>query len=169
MTHPPGLTPAENVGGPAGRPDAMQVKGTQNATGTRRDIQMQDAAGGHTIERHVGKSEAWLRNRLQNDPELKKVDFCSSFRNEATANRVQGQFVKQNRAALEAWLQSGKKTPFTAEVVMKEPVGIVVERGKSGASDTHTAKVVAVRDLSAQGWHILTSYPISEYNVKGTL
>jgi hypothetical protein len=162
VTHPPGLTPTENVGGPAGRPDAMQTKGTQNATGTRRDIQMQDAAGGHTIERHVGKSETWLRNRLQNDPELKKVNFCSSFRNEAIANRVQGQFVKRHRAALEAWLKNDESHSFKTKVTMNEPVGIVVERGKSGASETYTSRVIAIRDSSPQGWHILTSYPIPE-------
>jgi hypothetical protein len=93
---------------------------------------------------------------------MEDENFCSSFRNQAIANRVQGQFVKQHRAALEAWLQSGKKGNFRAEVVMKEPVGIVVERGKSGASETHTSRVVVIRDSSAQGWHILTSFPIPE-------
>jgi hypothetical protein len=33
FTHPPGLTPAENVGGPAGRPDAMLSKGVRSGTG----------------------------------------------------------------------------------------------------------------------------------------
>jgi hypothetical protein len=33
VTHPPGLTPAENVGGPAGRPDAMQSKGVRSGMG----------------------------------------------------------------------------------------------------------------------------------------
>jgi hypothetical protein len=168
VTHPPGLTPAENVGGPAGRPAAMQVKGTQNATGTRRDVRAHEAKPtdpelkGHTIEKHVGKSEAWLRNRLEKDPKMKKEKFCSSFRNEAIANRVQGQFVKQNRAVLEAWLKNDESPSLKAKVVMKEPVGIVVERGKSGASETHTSRVVVIRDSSAQGWHILTSFPIPE-------
>ncbi len=33
VTHPPGLTPAENVGGPAGRPDAILSKGVRSGTG----------------------------------------------------------------------------------------------------------------------------------------
>jgi hypothetical protein len=162
VTHPPGLTPAEHVGGPAGRPDAMQAKGMQAATGTRRDIQMQDAAGGHTIERHVGKSETWLRNRLEKDPKMEDENFCSSFRNEAIANRVQGRFVKQNRTMLERWLKNNESHILKTEVVMREPVGIVVERGKSGASETRTSRVVVIRDSSAQGWHILTSFPVPE-------
>jgi hypothetical protein len=169
VTRPPGLTPPENFGGPAGRPDAMQVRGTQNATGTRRDVRAHEAKPtdpelkGHTIEKHVGKSEAWLRNRLEKDPKMKNEPFASSFRNEAIANRVQGQFVKQNRAALEAWLEkSGKGGRLTRKVEMNEPVGIVVERGKTGATVTNISVVVAVRDSSPQGWHILTSFPIPE-------
>jgi hypothetical protein len=168
FTHPPGRPPTENFGGPATVPEPMQAKGTQNATGARRDVRAHEAKPtdpelkGHTIEVHVGKSEAWLRNRLETDPQLKKDKFSSSFRNETIANRVQGQFVKQNRAALEAWLQSGKGGRFTRKVEMQEPVGIVVERGKSGARESHTSIVVAVRDASPQGWHILTSFPISE-------
>jgi hypothetical protein len=162
VTHPPGLIPAEHVGGHAGRPDAMQAKGMQAATGTRRDIQMQDAAGGHTIERHVGKSETWLRNRLEKDPKMEDENFCSSFRNEAIANRVQGRFVKQNRTMLERWLKNNESHILKTEVVMREPVGIVVERGKSGASETRTSRVVVIRDSSAQGWHILTSFPVPE-------
>jgi hypothetical protein len=33
VTHPPGLTPTENFGGPAGRPDAMLSKGVRSGSG----------------------------------------------------------------------------------------------------------------------------------------
>jgi Bacterial CdiA-CT RNAse A domain len=117
---------------------------------------------GHTIEKHVGKSEHWLRKRLNTDPILKNEDFCSSFRNEVVANRTQGRFVKQHRAEIEAWLKSGKGWKYQNTIKMEEPVGIVVERGKLNAMESQTARVVILRDSSPQGWHILTSFPIPE-------
>lgn len=122
----------------------------------RRNLNSHELAGGHTVERHVGRSENWLRNRLASDPDLQ---FASSFRNEAAANRAQGQFVKQHRAEIEAWLRGGEQR-FVGQVEMRDPVGIVVERGRGGAVETGRAQVVLVRDNSPQGWHVLTSYPV---------
>lgn len=128
-------------------------------TGPRRDIEMQEAAGGHTIERHVGKSESWLRKRIETDPTLRVDGTASSFRNETVANRTQGQFIKQNKQAIIDWLKGESNRPFTDVVEMKEPVGIIVERGKPGFVETAKARVVLVKDNSEHGWHILTSFP----------
>jgi hypothetical protein len=129
--------------------------------GERRDLESHENEGGHTEERHVGKSENWLRNRLQNEPDLK---MASSFRNETIANRTQGKFVKQFREEIEVWLNSKQGKPFARDFNMGELVGIVVERGRNGALqpvvETTRVRLVLVRDSSAQGWHILTSFPI---------
>ncbi len=90
--------------------------------------------------------------------------MASSFRNETIANRTQGKFVKQFREEIEVWLKSKQRKPFAKDFDMGELVGIVVERGRNGAFqpavETTRAQVVIVRDSSAQGWHILTSFPI---------
>jgi hypothetical protein len=121
----------------------------------RRDVESHESAGGHTTERHVGKSESWLRRRLASDPELEAV---SSFRNEVAANRAQGVFVKRYRERIDAWLASGKGT-FRGKIDMGEPVGIVVE-SSGRVIETSRAMFVLVRDSSAHGWHFLTSYPV---------
>lgn len=141
---------------------AMRGKIDEFFSAERRNVRSHEATPGnglqgHTLSQHVGRSESWLRNRLAQNPRL---TFASSFRNEAVANRVQGQFVKQNRAEIEAWLKSGAGRPFTREVTMKDPVGIVVERGRSGHLETSRASVTIIRDNSPQGWHVLTSYPV---------
>ena len=131
-------------------------------TGTRRNVEMQEAAGGHTIERHVDKSENWLRNRIETDPTLKIDGVASSFRNETIANRVQGQFIKQNKEAILNWLKSGDNKPFVGVVEMNEPVGIVVERGKAGFVEANKARIVLFRNNSEHGWHIRTSFPVTK-------
>lgn len=43
---------------------------------------------------------------------------------------------------------------------MNDPIGIVVEPGKSGSTETSKAFVMLIKDNTIQGWHILTSYPV---------
>jgi hypothetical protein len=142
----------------ANQPMRMQGKGENNNTSSRRNLQDHEEFGGHTIERHVGKSENWLRNRAENDPTTRGV--ASSFRNEVIANRTDGKFVTQNREAIFKWLNNSRDRIFKGKVTMPEPIGIVFKLGSSKSFDSHTAEVVLIRDSSSQGWHILTSYPI---------
>ncbi|WP_375339036.1 RNase A-like domain-containing protein [Baaleninema simplex] len=139
----------------------MQSQGragnAHNSRRQRRNVESHDAAGGHSIDRYVGRSEHWLCNRLAGDPNLR---FASSFRNEAAANRTQGRFVRRYRNEIIDWLNSGRGRPFVAEIEMENPIGIVLERGSSRAVETSTARVVIVRDTSEQGWRIHTSFPI---------
>jgi hypothetical protein len=151
------LTKLEDLLKPMESRAQSAVSELEETRSVRRNLESHEVAGGHTVELHVGKSEHWLNDRLRREPNLK---FASSFRNEAIANRVQGQFVKRYRAEIESWLQSGSNVPLTREVTMGDPTGIVVERGKSGFITTNKASVTIVRDSSQQGWHILTSYPV---------
>ncbi len=50
--------------------------------------------------------------------------------------------------------------PLNLELDMGEPAGIVVTRGRSGSTVSSKVRVVVVRDNTAQGWHVLTSFPI---------
>jgi hypothetical protein len=123
----------------------------------RRNLHDHEDAGGHTIDRHVGKSENWLQKRLATDPD---IPAASTFRNKVSANRADGQFVKQNKDSIEKWLKSGKKGVFIGRAVMSEPIGRVIERGETKSVETNIVEVVVARDNSQNGWHIVTSYPV---------
>lgn len=132
-----------------------------NTYGARKTLDVDELLGGHTIELHVGKSDNWLRSRLLSD---RAIPFASAYRNIEAANRAVARFVKENRAEIEAWLKSGEHR-FEREVLMDEPIGNVVGRGKGGAPlgssvETNRARITIVRDNSPQGWHVHTSFPI---------
>ena len=129
----------------------------EKPSGDRRNVDSHEQSGGHTHDRHVGKSENWLKNRLKNDP---NIDAASTFTSEAAANRVQGQFVKRYKKEIEAWLKSGDR-PFIRKVTMNNIIGFVLERGKSKSVPTKKALAMIVRDVTTpQGWHFVTSYPV---------
>lgn len=135
----------------------LESRAKQVFSSDRRNIDDHELLGGHTKAKHIGKSESWLKNRLESDPDI--GDFASSFRNEAVANRVQGRFVNRFKAEIDEWLKSDRNRPLSIKFDMNEPVGIVVERGKNGHIVTSNVRVVLVKDNSLQGWHFLTSFP----------
>jgi hypothetical protein len=121
----------------------------------RRNLNDHEDAGGHSVERHVGRSPNWLRNRIEREG----LDTASSFHNESSANRTQGRFVSQYNEEIEAWLKTDERL-FVREIEMKKPVGIVVEDGVGGSTETSRARIVIERDKTERGWHILTSFPV---------
>ncbi len=145
------------------RPKLLELyqESFEKVFGKRKDLTLDELLGGHTIKRHVGKSDNWLRNRLIDEPRTKSA---STFYNEAIANRTIAKFVKENREAIENWLQSGEHR-LQVDFEMNEPVGRVLTRGKGGSPnsksiETKRVVIVAVRDKTPQGWHIETSFPI---------
>ena len=133
----------------------------EGINGGRRSIDSYELLGGHTIEKHVGKTEKWLRERLDTDPELRGEKFASSFYDKALANRAQMQAVKTYKGRIDDWLRGGSGRPLTLDIDLGEPAGIVVTRGRSGHTVSSKVRVVIARDNTAQGWRVLTSFPIT--------
>ena len=131
----------------------------QNVTaGTRRNVRMHDAAGGHTVDQHVGKPDSWLRARLAVSP---KLDAALTFTNEAAANRAQGAFVNKNSAQIKEWLADPDGGPtLSMDYDTGKPVGRVLKRGAATSNMTTKANLVLSRDKSPLGWHFLTAYPV---------
>lgn len=133
----------------------------EKVVGTRKDLGLDELLGGHTIERHTGKSDNWLRARLLSE---QKTSRASTFTNEAIANRTIGQFVKEQRDAIEKWITSGEPS-LNVDYVADQSVGKVLGRGKGNAPlgkpvETNRVRFVLVRDNTPQGWHLYTSFPI---------
>ncbi len=137
----------------------LESRAATTAASTRRDVAAHDAAGGHTAAYHVGKSDNWLRNRLQNDPDLASV---STFTTTADANRAQATAAKQYKSEIARWLQKDpqRNPTFTISTDVGKPIGRFFERGSHDAQTTTKAVFVLTRNNSAEGWFFRTSYPV---------
>ena len=60
---------------------------------------------GHTIERHVGKSEEDLKNRLKTD----KVSAASTYYDKETATKAVKDSLKQHDKEIQDWLKILKR------------------------------------------------------------
>ena len=64
-------------------------------------LQFHESAGGHTIARHVGGTDAELLARIQNSP---RISGTSTFLDQTMAESVISATIGANRVILNAWL-----------------------------------------------------------------
>ncbi len=167
---PPGGSPElAKASGPSRVPTSKDVgtknlpmqhsgKGGGRTAKQRRNLEDHENAGGHSTEKHVGKSDNWLRNRFKKDPD---IEAASTFYNDAAGNRAQGQIVKQKKVEIEEWNTNNKKSSrLVVEIEMNKPTGKVLLKGENEPFHSNKVRAIIIRDKSQQGWYILTSFPI---------
>ena len=112
---------------------------------------------GHTIERHVGKSEEDLKNRLKND----KVSAASTYYDKETATKAVKDSLKQHDKEIQEWLKNSKEARLVLNTTHSFPVGKTVIKKNMNVKDKLVKTVtVLARDKSGElGYKIITSYP----------
>ncbi|WP_459502514.1 RNase A-like domain-containing lipoprotein [Bacillus sp. C1] len=112
---------------------------------------------GHTIERHVGKTEDELKKRLQTD----KVSAASTYYDKATATKAVKDSLKQHEQEIEKWLKNSKENRLVLNTKHAFPVGkTVLKRDMSVKDKLMNTVTVLARDKSGSlGFKIITSYP----------
>lgn len=160
-TRAPARTPTSSAaatrtpGGPtATRPAATATRTPPGTSDIRRDLEADEARGGHTLSRHVGKSDDELRDRLRREPD---ISAASTYTDQDTAERTVGQAVRDERTKVTNWEKSTSHPNLVLRVTMPSTVGRSIRQGSSAAKDVKSA--VVVLKWSGQGWYVLTSYP----------
>uniref|UniRef100_A8GJ82 Filamentous haemagglutinin family outer membrane protein n=1 Tax=Serratia proteamaculans (strain 568) TaxID=399741 RepID=A8GJ82_SERP5 len=115
-----------------------------------------EAAGGHLIDRHVGKTEAELLNRVSTG----NVKSASSFTDRATAEAVTSKAIDSNQAKINSYLSGSQKGYLEIDYQSNVPIGISVSRGSTNVSSVTNARIIIARDPSMPaGYKIITGYP----------
>jgi hypothetical protein len=155
---PADARPTERGEEPREDPRRGRLRDLRNtaAAGVRRDLNADEARGGHTIARHVGRTDAQLRERLAQEP----IAAASTYTDLATAERVVGLALRRHAARLEAWeAREGPRPnlvlPFAAP--NQPPIGRVLLRAAPAPVDARAA--VVVLRWRPDGSYVLTSYP----------
>src|SRR5580704_2440245 len=66
----------------------------QAASAAARDLSQDEAAGGHTLRKHVGRTDGELRQRLRHE---RNIAAASTWTDRETAERAVGAAIEQNR------------------------------------------------------------------------
>ncbi|WP_413324767.1 ribonuclease YeeF family protein [Bacillus inaquosorum] len=117
-----------------------------------------EAKGGHLIERHVGKTDEELIQRLDKSKmSNKKISGSSSFKDRATAERVANSALTNNKAKIKKWLNSDVKKPLVLSYKGNEVLGRGIPKGEDTITDLTNAKIILKKNKD--GSFILTGYP----------
>ncbi|MCC8393558.1 hypothetical protein LJ656_13245 [Paraburkholderia sp. MMS20-SJTR3] len=148
---------------PFGFAGSIKAARAASITRGRIDLQMHEAKaaqpklGGHTLLKHVGKDEAWLRDRLRREPFRRVV---SSFTTVEQAERAISETLRANAAFIETWARSpNRKNIEKVSKVVPGDIGYGVTR--STGKLTRMNKVfVALKYETYNGmpYYILTAY-----------
>lgn len=116
----------------------------------------QETKGGHTVDRHVAKSDAWLIDRLTKEP---NISAASSFPDRVTARKVISLALTPDKTDLDDWA-TGANDGDVAEIRMafEQPIGRLVPRGAAAAIPAHGLRLFVMADGSGS-CHLLTAYP----------
>ncbi|NEP53063.1 MAG: hypothetical protein F6K65_31400 [Moorea sp. SIO3C2] len=121
-------------------------------------LQRQEDLGGHTIDRHVGKSDHQLVNRLINAP---RISAASTYPDLGTAATNIQAALRTNRNKLNSWvLDAAIGEKRAVNYTAREVVGHVASRPPSLSNISNSRKLRAVMKKTAKGdCLLLTSYP----------
>jgi hypothetical protein len=130
-----------------------------SAQAPRRDLQADERCGGHTIARHVGKTNPQLAERLRQQPD---IAAASTYLDLSIAETVVGAALQHERGRIAAWTARRGRRPNLAvryRSTAATPIGRSWRRGKVAPDACFDAVVVLRWDGPRGTYCVLTSYP----------
>lgn len=131
---------------------------TWAAGAPKRDLSLDEAAGGHTLHKHVGRTDEQLRERLDRE---RNISAASTWTDRETAERAVGTALLENRDKIERWLRRTGGHPnlvIDYDGDASHPIGRSLRRGSDQAEPCAHALVI-LKWAGPNDYYLLTSYP----------
>ena len=124
----------------------------------RRDLLRDEKRGGHTLARHVGLSDAELRERLRRD---QRISAASTYTDRATAEEAVAAAIKAGRKRIDQWVsRDGSRANLVVEWAGSGRIlGRSLRRGDKEPVPCKRALVILKWDTQSEIYYVLTSYP----------
>ena len=126
---------------------------------SKRDLSVDEQRGGHTLARHVGRTDDQLRQRLRDQP---NISAASTYPDRETAELVVGLVLEQSTDKVTSWTRRRGSRPNLALRTADPrgpPIGRVLQRGARTPARARGAVVVLRWDERRGTYYVLTSYP----------
>ncbi|MBK8597433.1 MAG: hypothetical protein IPP07_30980 [Holophagales bacterium] len=124
----------------------------------RHDLARDEKRGGHTLSRHVGLSDADLRERLKRD---QRISAASTYTDRPTAEEAVTSAIRANRKRVDAWVsRQGSRANLVLDWTGSGKVlGRSLRRGDKAPAPCTRALVVLKWNAETEIYYVLTSYP----------
>ncbi len=137
------------------QPPTPHAEASSQAVATH-DLSLDEQHGGHTLQRHIGKTDEDLRDRLRREP---NISAASTYTDRATAERTIAAALSQNAGKIQHWVDRGSRRPnFVIDYTNPyASIGRTMNRG--AMESVPCAHAVVVLKADGDAYYVLTSYP----------
>jgi len=127
----------------------------RNST-TGYNLGRDEQRGGHTLARHVARTEDELRERLVHE---RNISAASTWTDRATAEAVVGEALAAEHNRVETWMRRGyPRANLALHFSAGRVIGRSLRHGDSRAVDCSSA-VIVLRADGPEDFYVLTTYP----------
>ena len=138
---------------PANQSDSSSVLGGSY------DLSRDENIGGHTLKRHVGRTDDQLRERLDRE---RDISAASTYTDRAAAERTVAAALARDHDRVQAWLNRTDAHPnLPLRYHSNTQIGRSIRRGEQTAEPCSSA-IIVLRYDGEQRFHVLTTYPETE-------
>jgi Bacterial CdiA-CT RNAse A domain len=128
----------------------------QENSSDAHDLSADEEMGGHTLQRHIGRTDVELSERLERE---RHISAASTYTDRATAEHVIATAIRQNQDRLQRWLERpGGHSNLVLDYQSDQQVGRVLNRGESHSVPCSNA-VVVLKWTGPNRYYVLTTYP----------
>jgi hypothetical protein len=123
-----------------------------------RDLSIDESMGGHTLARHVGRTDVELADRLRREP---SISSASTYTDRNAAEQTVGSALASGGRKLAAWQsRSGRRPNLVLNYINRRKlIGRSLSRGQQTSVPCKHALIVLRWDERAGRFYVLTSYP----------
>jgi hypothetical protein len=130
--------------------------GTGGAVGGAYDLERDEQLGGHTLRKHVGRTDDQLRERLEQESH---ISAASTWTNSELAEETVGAALRDQAARISQWQARGDRRPNLAlHYDAGREIGRSLPRGASQTVPC-TGAVIVLKANGGDGFYVLTTYP----------
>ena len=139
------------------RPPASESRSAAPFTSAARDLSQDESAGGHTLRKHVGRTDAELRERLEHE---RDISAASTWNDRESAEAAVGAAMGEQNDKISRWLARDRHPNLVLDYDgdPAHPFGRTLRRGEDTVEPCSHAIVVLKWD-PPNSYHVLTAYP----------
>jgi toxin YxiD len=124
-------------------------------TGQRYDLWRDEERGGHTLRKHVGRTDDELRQRLERE---RNISAASTWTDRGAAEETVAAALQAERGKIENWQRRGERRPNLAlHFDVGHEIGRSLVRGATEVVPCTEAVIVLRAD--GEAFYVLTTYP----------
>lgn len=140
----------------ARREEPRPAETSENPNADRYDLARDENRGGHTLSRHVARTDDQLAERLRKE---RNISAASTWTNRDIAEETVTAGLRAEHGRIASWMRRGERRPNLAlHYDAGRPIGRSLRRSAS-ESVPCTSAIIVLRADGPDGFYVLTTYP----------